>query len=457
MKTAPTLTMLIVEDDAGLRPALERSFARRGHKVQCATSVSDALQRLRTQRIDLVLLDVQLPDGSGLDVLKSARDLDKEIVVIMMTAFPEVKTAVHAMKEGARDFVVKPFELEELHLTVERALEARELRRKVRRLEHERSSRAEIAEILGESPVVEHLRDQIRKVAVASTPVLVVGETGTGKELVADSVHRLSARGDGPLVKVNCSAFSEQLLESELFGHEKGAFTDAKEARAGLFELAEGGTLFLDEISEMKPGLQAKLLRVVEGQPYRRVGGRREIQTDVRIVAATNRDLPARIRSHEFREDLYFRLKVFQIDTPPLRARGKDVVKLARFFLRRSAAALRKSELRLAAAAEEILLGYAWPGNVRELRNVMERAAILCEDGEVQREHLPGEIQAAAFIRHYEKRGGGAMPLLAEIERRYIAHVVASTSGNLSEAARILGIARNTLKAKLNLPEESLA
>ncbi len=457
MKTSPTLAMLIVEDDAGLRPSLERSFARRGHKVQCATSVADAQERMRTQRIDLVLLDVQLPDGSGLEVLKSARDLDEEIVVIMMTAFPEVKTAVHAMKEGARDFVVKPFELEELHLTVERAVEARELRRKVRRLEHERSSRAEIAEILGESPVVERLRDQIRKVAPAATPVLVVGETGTGKELVADSVHRLSGRSDGPLVKVNCSAFSEQLLESELFGHEKGAFTDAKEARAGLFELAEGGTLFLDEISEMKPGLQAKLLRVVEGQPYRRVGGRREIRTDVRIVAATNRDLPARIRAQEFRADLYFRLKVFQIDTPPLRARGADVTMLARFFLRRSAAALRKSELQLAAVAEEVLLSYAWPGNVRELRNVMERAVILCEDGEVRREHLPGEIQAAAFIRRHEERGAGAMPSLAEIERQYTAYVVASAGGNLSEAARILGIARNTLKAKLNLPEESLA
>jgi len=453
MKSVPKLVMLIVEDDDGLRPALERSFARRGHTVLCAASVARAGELLRAQNIDLILLDIQLPDGSGLEVLKIARNLDEEILVVMMTAFAEVKTVVHAMKEGARDFVVKPFELEELHLVVERTIEARELRRKVRRLEHEQSSRAEAAEILGASPIIERLRDQIRKVAPATTPVLVVGETGTGKELVADSVHRLSGRVDGPLVKMNCSAFSEQLLESELFGHEKGAFTDAKEARAGLFELAEGGTLFLDEISEMKPGLQAKLLRVVEGQPFRRVGGRREIRTNVRIVAATNRDLPARIRSGDFREDLYFRLKVFQIDTPPLRARGRDIVLLARFLLGRSAQALRKGELRLTPAAEEILLAYHWPGNVRELRNVMERAAILCEKNALGAEHLPGELQAASFVRRQEAPGTGALPELAEIERQYIAHVVASAGGNLSEAARILGIARNTLKAKLHLPE----
>lgn len=455
MKTVPKLAMLIVEDDEGLRPSLERSFLRRGHKVQSATSVSEAVARLRTQNIDLILLDLQLPDGSGLEVLRAASNLDGEITVIMMTAFPEVKTAVQAMKDGAHDFVVKPFELEELHLAVERAVEARELRRKVRRLEHERSNRAEIAEILGDSSAIEGLRAQIRQVAPSNAPVLVVGETGTGKELVADSVHRLSARGEGPLVKVNCSAFSEQLLESELFGHEKGAFTDAKEARAGLFELAEGGTLFLDEISEMKPGLQAKLLRGVEGQPFRRVGGRREIRTNVRIVAATNRDLQDRIRSGDFREDLYFRLKVFQIDVPPLRTRGNDVVVLAKFFLQRSATALRKGTLRLSAAAEEILLAYPWPGNVRELRNIMERGAILCEDGDVGIEKLPGELQASSFIRRHNASSAGSMPSLAEIERKYVTHVLEGMGGNLSEAARVLGVARNTLKAKLNLAAEN--
>lgn len=443
------INILIVEDDKGLRSSLKRSFSRRGHKVLDAATVSEASRLLREQKIDLVLADIRLPDGSGLDVLERAQDLDHEIAVVMMTAFPEVKTAVRAMKEGARDLIVKPFELEDLHLTVERAIETRELRREVQRLKHERQRRADVGEILGESPLIQQVRDQIHKVAVADSPVLVAGETGTGKELVAEAIHRCSLRSKGPLVKVNCSAFSEQLLESELFGHEKGAFTDARQARTGLFEMSEGGILFLDEISEMKPDLQAKLLRVVEGQPFRRVGGQREIRTNVRIIASTNRDLHALIQSRSFREDLYFRLNVFQIDVPPLRDRGSDVVLLARFFLHRSGAALRKPAIRLSSASEKILLAYKWPGNVRELRNVMERSAILWESGEVGLEHLPRELQASAFVRRHAVKESGAIPSLSDIEHSYVAHVVESVKGNLSEAARILCIARNTLKAKL--------
>ncbi len=449
------LTMLVVEDDEGLRSSLEQTFARKGYEVLTATRAEDALRLLRTRDVALVLADIRLADGSGLDVLAAARALDDETIVIMMTAFPEVKTAVHAMKQGAHDFIIKPFELEALHLTVARALELRALRRNVRQLDHERRRRGDVTEILGADPAIARLHEHIRKVAASDTPVLVVGPTGTGKELVADSIHRLSARATGPLVKVNCSAFSDQLLESELFGHEKGAFTDAKDARPGLFEMANGGTLFLDEISELKAELQAKLLRVVEGQPFRRVGGQREIRTDVRVVAATNRDLPARIRTGDFREDLYFRLNVFQIGVPPLAARGKDIVLLARFFLERSAAALRKGALRLDPAAEEILLAYAWPGNVRELRNVMERAAILCEGDTVGVEHLPRELHASAFVHRQAPEAAGPMPSLAEIERRYLEHVVQSAQGNLSLAARIAGVSRNTLKSKLRLAEES--
>ncbi len=448
------IATLIVDDDDGLRPSLVRSFERRGHDVFGARTVAEARHQLQERRVDLALLDLRLPDGSGLELLAVARELDSEIAVIMMTSFPEVKTAVRAMKEGARDFIVKPFELEELHLTVERALETRELRRNVDRLERERGIRDEGAELVGESPAMERLRQQIRQVAPAPTPVLVCGETGTGKELVTDLIHRWSPRASGPLVKVNCSAVSDQLLESELFGHEKGAFTDAKTARAGLFEMAEGGTLFLDEISEMKLGLQAKLLRVLDGQPFRRVGGQREIRPNARVVAATNRDLKARARAGEFREDLYFRLNVFEVRLPPLRERGRDTVLLARHLLTRAAAALRKGPLRLSAAAEDMLLACGWPGNVRELRNVMERAAIVCESGEVDVEHLPGELQAAAFVRGQTAKGSGAVPSLAEVERRYIAQVVEGAGGNLSEAARLLGIARNTLKARLHLPDE---
>ncbi len=446
--------MLIVEDDEGLRPSLEESFARKGHDIIGTSTASEAISLVRQLNIAVILLDIKLPDGSGLEVLKAAKEFDDEIIVIMMTAFPDIRTAVNAMKDGASDFVVKPYELAELHMAVERAIEIRSLRRSVRHLRHERQSRNEVTEILGESPAIASVRDEIRKVAEADTPVLVVGETGTGKELVADSIHRCSARSRAPLVRVNCSAFSETLLESELFGHEKGAFTDAKEARAGFFEMAEGGTLFLDEISEMKAGLQAKLLRIVEGQPFRRVGGQREIRVNVRIIAATNRDLKALIRTGDFRQDLYFRINAFRIVVPPLRNRGDDVVALARFFLRRSSQALRKGPVELMSDAEDLLKRYDWPGNVRELRNVMERAAILCDTDEVGVEHLPSELHAAAFVRHQVAKEHGNMPSLAEVDQRYIEYVGKSVDGNLSKAARILGIARNTLKARLRASEE---
>ncbi|KKM71186.1 hypothetical protein LCGC14_1433170 [marine sediment metagenome] len=445
--------MLIVEDDESLRSSLERSFTLKGYEVVSASTVSAATRLLEERNVDLLLLDLRLPDGSGIDVLTTAQGLDKETVVVILTAFPDIKTAVRAMKAGASDFVTKPFDLQQLQFTVERAIERRTLRRNVWLLERERQARGEITKILGESAAIEGVRHLIQKVADTDAPVLVTGETGTGKELVADALHRLSSRFGAPMIKVNCSALSEQLLESDLFGHEKGAFTDAKQARAGLFEMADGGTLFLDEISEMKAGLQTKLLRVVEGQPFRRVGGQREIRTNVRLIVATNRDLPSRVQSGSFREDLFYRLNTFQISVPPLRDRGSDVVLLARSFLNRSAMALRKGPMHLMPEVEEILVAYAWPGNVRELRNMMERAAILCEAGEVTAAQLPGDVRASAFVTKQGGGGSGAMPPLREIELRYAAHVVGSVGGNLSEAARILGITRNTLKAKLRMPE----
>ncbi len=445
-------TMLIVEDDEGLRPSLELSFKRRGHKVFGVSSLSAATELLRQRNIELVLADIRLPDGSGLDVLTAARKLDTETAVIMMTAFPDVRTAVQAMKDGASDFIVKPFELEELHITVERAMERRVLRRDVEMLERDRERRGEITDLLGESPVVAEVRELIRKVADTNAPVLITGETGTGKELVADAIHRLSSRSSCRLVKANCSAFSEQLLESELFGHEKGAFTGATEGRAGLFEMANGGTLLLDEITELKTDLQGKLLRVVEGQPFRRVGSPREIWMDVRVIATTNGNIPELIRSGAFREDLFFRLNGFQIQVPPLRIRGRDIVLLARAFLERSASALRKGTMRLGPEVEEVLLGYRWPGNVRELRNVMERAAILCKTEDVTVAQLPGEIQADAFVSKHVTGQTRTMLPLSEIDRRYVFHVLENVGGNLTEAARVLGISRNTLRARLQTP-----
>ena len=444
------LTMLVVEDDTGLRPSLEESFTRRGFEVIGVAHTKDAIRVLRQRNVAVVLLDLHLPDGSGLDVLAAARDIDAEIAVIVMTAYPEVRTAVRAMKEGASDFVIKPFELAALHLAVDRVAELRSLRRSVRRLDYERRSQSDVTAMVGESPAIARVRGQIQKVAPTDALVLIVGSTGSGKELVADAIHQLSPRAGAPFIKVNCSAFSETLLESELFGHEKGAFTDAKASRAGFFEMAEGGTLFLDEISEMRAELQAKLLRVVEGQPFRRVGGQREISTNVRVVAATNRNLERSVREGAFRQDLYFRLNVFRIDMPALRERGEDVIVLARFFLERSAASLRKPAMRLTPGAERLLLGYEWPGNVRELRNVIERAAILCEEEEVSPQLLPLELQAASFVQRTASAAPGHTPSLDEVTHRYVAHVVNSLGGNLSEAARVLGISRNTLKAKLH-------
>lgn len=440
--------MLIVEDDAGLRRSLEKFFRQDGYTVVVAERADQAMRLLHENLIDLMLLDIHLPDRSGLSVLAETCELDPRILTIVMTAYADIQTAVRAMQGGAHDFVVKPFELDELHLIVERAVEARHLRRQVRRFERERISGEPVQELLGQSPVMRQLRDQIDKVAVAQSPVLVVGETGTGKELVVNTIHRRSRRVAGPLVKVNCSAVSEHLLESELFGHEKGAFTDAREPREGLFEMADGGTLFLDEISEMKLDLQAKFLRVIEGHPFRRVGGRREIRVDVRVVAATNRTVPDLIRQKQFREDLYYRLNAFQIAVPPLRQRGHDIALLGRHLLGHSASALRKGPLTLSDEAEKLLLSYHWPGNVRELSNVMEHAAILCETAEVGPEHLPSELHVAATVRPFVSQPG-ALPTLQEVERHYIAHVVHRVGGNVSEAARILGIARNTLRAKL--------
>lgn len=442
------IVMLIVEDDEGIRQSLEKSFVRRGYETHGASTVADACRILLERKVHTVLLDVRLPDGSGLEVLSVAREVDKEIDVIMMTAFPEVQTAVSALKEGARDYIVKPFELEGLHRNVERTVEARRLRLTVRHLEREKRSQGKTNQLLGVSPAVEKVKALIQKVARNDTTVLLVGETGTGKEIAANTIHSLSPRCDGPFMTVNCSTFSEHLLDSELFGHEKGAFTDAKDARAGLFEMVDGGTLFLDEITEMKPGLQAKLLRVLEGNPFRRVGGQREMQTNVRILSATNRNLEELTLSGEFRDDLYYRLDVFRIEMPPLRDRGDDVLLLARFFLDQYAEKMQKGTITLSKPAEALLAAHSWPGNVRELKNVMERAAILCEQDEIGLVHLPGKLQSSAFIARAASNASGTMPSLAEIERGYVAHVLECVGGNLSEASRILGIARNTLRAK---------
>lgn len=438
--------ILIVEDEREIRDGLLEVLRSEGYEATAAESLADARRELPRASFDLVLLDLRLPDGSGLDLLAELREPGAPSVIVV-TAFPEVQTAVRALKLGAYDYVNKPFDLDEILLAVSRALETRELREEVTsfRQGQKQRLRRSLGRIVGVSPALAKLRREIDLVASSSAATaLILGESGVGKELVAEAIHYRSERCDGPLVKLNCAAIPATLLESELFGHEKGAFTDACSIQKGQFELAHRGTLFLDEIAELDVRLQAKLLRVLEDRTITRVGGQRPIVVDVRIVAATNRDLQDRIRGGEFREDLYYRLNVFPFVILPLRERSEDVLPLAELFLREFLARAPGKSCRLTGEAKQKLLSYRWPGNARELRNVMERTVLL---------HQGGEITAADITIG---TGGLAAPLdagsitsLAEVEREHILRVYRQAGGNKTHTAALLGINRLTLRRKL--------
>jgi len=362
--------LLIVEDDESMLETLGDIFREEGENVVSVPTGADALKEFSRNQPDLVLLDIRLPDTDGLTLLKQMKATAPDLLVVIMTAYPQVQTAIQAMKAGAYDYINKPFDLDEMRLVVEKALETRLLKDEVNHFRRERASTAKATKILGESPATEQLLALIRMVAdTPRTPVLLTGESGTGKELAANAIHYGSARAPKALVKVNCSALPENLLEDELFGHERGAFTDAKETKKGLFEMAHGGSLFLDEIGEMSAALQPKLLRILEGEPFRRVGGTREIRTDVRIIAATNRNLSTMVEAGTFRKDLYYRLKVMEIRLPTLKQRREDIPLLVEHFIALHSREMGKSPAPLADQAAQMLMNYAWPGNVRELRN----------------------------------------------------------------------------------------
>jgi DNA-binding NtrC family response regulator len=443
--------LLIVEDDESMLETLRDVFQQEGKEVACARNGTQALESFSRNQPDLVLLDIRLPDTDGLTILRQLREDSPEQLVIIMTAYPEVPTAVQAMKNGAYDYINKPFELDELRLVVQKALETHHLKDEVNRLRRQREAVAPSTAILGTSGATEQLRELIAVVAQAPrTPVLLQGQSGTGKELAADAIHSQSARSQKALVKVNCSALTENLLEDELFGHEKGAFTDARETRKGLFEMADGGSLFLDEIGEMSPTLQPKLLRILEGEPFRRVGGTREIRTDVRIIAATNRDVLSMVKKGSFRQDLYYRLKVMEIRLPPLKERMEDIPILVDYFIRLYSREMGRAAVEISGGALEMLMSYSWPGNVRELRNVIERAVILATGGHIERKHLPMELCRAAVQATYAGSVSQAMDLtLGELEREYILNTVRKLDGNNTLAAKKLGISRSTLIEKL--------
>ncbi len=446
--------ILIVEDDNTIRVTVGNFLARLGFDVEVAEDGAQALAMLKERSFSLILLDLRLPDMNGLDILATIRESDDRPLVVIMTAYPEVRTAVAALKAGAYDYINKPFDLEDLRELIGRALETHRLRREVE-WRRAQADTCVIDGLIGESEPFRQMLDTTARIASAGkVPVLIRGESGTGKERIAQAIHCRSPRADGPWVTLNCSALPEGLLESEMFGHERGAFTDAKQMKRGLLELADGGTLFLDEIGDLSLALQPKLLRVLETQTFRRLGGQKEIRVDVRFVSATHRDLPAMVQSGQFREDLYYRLNVGAIDLPALRERQNDILPLARHFLSETAPVIGIESPGFEFGVEPLLKAYRWPGNVRELRNVVERAAILSRGEPISTQHLPREIIGESAAEAEGVKSCAAIRPLADIELDYIRHVLKLCDGNKTQAAELLGITRLTLRNKLRETED---
>jgi two-component system response regulator AtoC len=444
------LSVLVVDDEVLIRKSLSKVLRARGYAVEVASTGAEGLEKARVVRPQVMILDMRLPDAEGLSVLRKVRESDALLQVIVITAYGDVQSAVEAMKLGACDFLRKPYEMEDIVLAVEAAgrtfRQASQLDLYRRRAYKDYSDE----EIIGKSPPMVEVRDLIEKlVRSQATSVLITGESGTGKELVARAIHYRSDRAQAPLMEVNCSSFNENLLENELFGHERGAYTDAGETKKGLVELCDGGTLFLDEVADMSLPTQAKLLRFIDHRNFKRVGGAEDISVDIRIVAATNKNLEAEVRAGNFRSDLYFRLKVVSIHLPALRSRGDDVLMLARHFLREFARKFQKLFVRLAPEAEQLLRGYHWPGNVRELRNLIERVVLLEEGEELSTAHLPAELHGRVRMDGTVRSDSITVPTLAEMEADHINEVLRLTDGNKSRAARILGISRQGLIEKL--------
>jgi DNA-binding NtrC family response regulator len=442
--------VLIVDDDAALCRLVTDGLGREGFAVRSATSPDEALGLVSIADLDAVLVDINMPQMNGLELSRRILDRRPDLPIVVITAFGSLETAISAIRTGAYDFVTKPFELEQLAVAVERACQNHQLREEVRRLREVVTAPHSFSEIVGESAEVRRLCSLIDAAAQTDSTVLITGESGTGKELVARALHERGPRSSGPFVAMNCAAMTDSLLESELFGHARGAFTDAKEARVGLFVKAGGGTLFLDEIGDMPPGMQAKLLRALEARSVRPVGSDNEVPFRARIVAATNRDLEGEVEEGHFRQDLYFRVNVIRIAVPPLRARGGDILLLAQTFAQKLAQRLGKKVAGFSVAAAERLLAYPWPGNVRELQNAIERAVALTQFSEIVVEDLPESVRnnKRAPLLTADESAGNFLPM-HEIEKRYILRVLDSVGGNKTTAAQILGFDRRTMYRKL--------
>ena len=443
--------VLIIDDEKLVRWSLQQKLMREGYEVETAPSGEEGLNLVREDGHDLVLLDLRLPGIDGVQVLQEIKKLEREIGVIMLTADTGIARAVECVRLGAHNYLCKPFDFDEVRVALEKAREDLKLRREVTRIRRAQRRKFGLDNLVGQSPQMRAVRELIVKIGASdATTVLIEGENGTGKELAARAIHFSSGRANQPFLAINCSAIPENLIESELFGHERGAFTDAKSTKKGLFELADGGTVLLDEIGDMKPVLQAKLLRVLETREFHRIGGTQPITVDVRVIAATNRNLEEAVAAGDFRQDLYYRLKVLSLRMPVLREQAEDVPVLAGHYLRQFAEEYNRPVKQLSPEAVKALQASEWPGNVRELRNVIERLVILEADAIIEAKHLPPEIRIGV------KRTGkwlielpAAGVALAKVERELVLQAMERSGGNQTRAAELLGIERDALRRRL--------
>jgi DNA-binding NtrC family response regulator len=438
--------VLVVDDEKPILMLLEEALTQWGYQVTCAGSGSEALEALKTQVFDAALTDVRMPDMSGLDLLREIKKRDEAIEVVIMTGYPTIASAVEALKEGAYDYLSKPLILDELHHLMQRLMERRFLRGEVHSLRVRLGEELAVNELIGSSPGMLRVKEIIGKVAATDSPVLIEGESGTGKELVAAAIHRLSARARGPFIPVNCSAIPRDLLESEFFGHVRGAFSGAVSDALGLFRGAHEGTIFLDEIAELPPELQVKLLRVLQEMQVRPVGSTKAYPVDVRVIAATNRDLEQAMRAGTFRQDLFYRLNVIRISLPPLRERREDIPALVHHFIRRFNKRFRRDVRGISADALTALQAYDFPGNVRELENLLERAFAMGARTEITLADLPSLTARPALSPALESK---TVPTLAEVEKELILRALAVFNNDKEAAARALGISRRTIYRRL--------
>ncbi len=470
METPVKSVILLVDDQDTIRFFLEKTLTQEGYETVTARTGAEALEKAKEIIPDLVLLDLKLPDMNGLEVLKQIKEIFPEIGVVMITAFGDIETAVSAMKSGAYDFVSKPINLDQLLMVITKGLESARLNREVLQLKREMDPELGFDYILGDSPAMKRVYDTVKQVAQSdTTTVLIEGESGVGKEMIARLIHQFSSRSEKPFLDINCASLPEQLLESELFGYEKGAFTDAKAQKQGLLEMANRGTLFLDEIGEMSLTIQVKFLRVLERMVFRRLGGTSDIHVSVRVVSATNRDLQREVDESRFRADLFYRLKVVPLYIPPLRERKEDILKFVNYFVNTFNARFNKEFDTIDQEAQEMLLAYEWPGNIRELKNVIERVVLLEAGNKIDAAMLPfahGRVEESSIGRKIDRILSQPIPdngvdfdnVISELERELIIKASDQTGWNQSRTARLLNMKRDKLRYRMknfNLGDES--